>query len=44
MANAAFKVLKMFTHAQDLRVMMALLEQVDYENTILVGEGAAHAS
>ena len=36
MALAAFKVLKMFTHAHDLRVMMALFEKVGYENKIHV--------
>jgi DNA-binding transcriptional ArsR family regulator len=36
MANLVFRTLKMFTHAYDLRVMMALLEEVDYENKIII--------
>jgi predicted transcriptional regulator len=35
MGYQAFKVAKMFTRSEDLRVFMALLEQVDYENKIL---------
>jgi hypothetical protein len=36
MALRAFKVAKMFTNLEDLRVLMALLEQVGYENKIIV--------
>lgn len=36
MANLAFKALKMFTHLEEFRVLMALLELVDYENKIVV--------
>ena len=40
MLQKAFGVLKMFTRSEDLRVMMALLEQLDYENQILVNQAS----
>ncbi len=35
MAREAFAVLKMFTRLEDFRVLMALMEQLDYENLIV---------
>jgi DNA-binding transcriptional ArsR family regulator len=36
MAIPAFGILKMFTRAHDLRVMMALLERIDFDNKISI--------
>ena len=38
MAQEALKVLKTFTHLDDFRVLVALLEQLDYENLILASQ------
>ena len=38
MAQEALKVLKTFTHLDDFRVLVALLEQLDYENMIFASQ------